>query len=666
MLEEEASINAENSKSHFVSVFDKKFDMQKVNVELWILGKIGDILREGVDIHHPTIKNLFVEIERNRFLDINSVQIVLQNLRGAETSAFCEEFWQLCRSSTSNSQDNPNELLAGRELEIAQENIAAEKTVDEALQSAEIDEHDSVLGSLDFPNTQFQKKDRLERLASTEASAISGCNQNDCESAYVFDNFLSPIQFLAADQYAQWSSNDSALSDGESTDTGSAWMSDYSGVCSLGENHPFNLIKPIVVEEGLLAYQNAKQRTRTGSSTSATSGTVNTALGAKHIVSSPPKKRSRNNQDGSEEAGDSEDDEELPAKRGRTSKRAARNLPSFACPFAKKNPLKYRGCYAYVLKRVRDVKQHLSRFHQLPIYCPRCTDTFEAEDERDEHIRASSCLVQHETITFEGVTRAQKILLGQRVSAKMTSSDQWFTIFDILFPGHTPRPKCAFINTELSIELEAFQDLMYAEGPRLISSAIRSSGLDITAMENVEDDSTALLQSAIQEGLQQTFQQWSANMPGIEQESTDSKHTTTDGSSTSPACPGIQGSELSRSSSKTLVEDIQERNATTKQNLSFREYARNQEHALPQGMSASSKDMVADAFTLLPSNTNQQNSNQIRNADIQPVIPNEDVIEDAAHFGSLATKSWGVSEVDIFESNYLWNLDPAFDEARRM
>jgi hypothetical protein len=82
-------------------------------------------------------------------------------------------------------------------------------------------------------------------------------------------------------------------------------------------------------------------------------------------------------------------------------------------------------------------------------------------------------------------------------------------------------------------------------------------------------------------------------------------------------------------------------------------------------MSSSWEDMVADAFTLLPSNTNQQKSNQIRNADVQPVVPDEDVIEDAAHFGSLATKSWGVSEIDIFESS-LWNFDLAFDEARGM
>jgi hypothetical protein len=382
----------------------------------------------------------------------------------------------------------------------------------------------------------------------------------DCEPAHVYDNFHSCIQFLEADQYAERSSNDSALSDGESTDTGSAWMSDYSGVHLLEEDHPFSLIKPIVVQKGLLVYQNAKQRAQAGLSTSATSGGPNTTPGAKQVIITTPKKRIWNNQDGSEDAGDSEDDNDSTTKRRRTSKRVAGNQPLFACPFAKKNPLKYRGCYAYILKRVRDIKQHLSRFHQLPIYCPRCTDTFEAEDERDEHIRTSSCQVQHKTITFEGVTRAQKVLLGQRVSARITPSDQWFTIFDILFPGHEPRPKSAYINTELIVELEAFQDLIYTEGPSFISSAIRSSGLDISAIENVEDNLTTLLQSIIQEGLQQVLQQWSANMPGIEQESTDSKHTTTDGSSASSACPGIQGSELSSSSSKILVESGEERN----------------------------------------------------------------------------------------------------------
>lgn len=669
MSEKEALIYAEYSKSHFVPASSKKVDMLKVNVEFlkkWIIGKIGDILGAGVDFHHTAIQQFFVEIEQNRFLDIEFMQIVLHKLFGAETAVLSGKFWQLYQSAQWSSQGIPKELLKSRELDLIQAKTVTEKAVEGMPQSVKPEEDDYDFGLEEglFRQHDTQYQHWLDCPPSND-SAISGCNQADWEPAYVPDPFRSGIEFLEADQDSGKLSNDTAQSDCESTDSGSAWMSDYSSVHLLGEDHPFIRIKPIVVEEGLLALQNAKQRTQTGSSTSSTNCTPNTALEAKHITSSSPKKRSLNNQDGSEDAGDSEDDEGLPTKRRRTSKKAAGSQPSFACPFAKKNPLKYRGCYAYVLKRVRDVKQHLSRFHQLPIYCPRCTDTFDAEGERDEHIRASSCLVQHETITFEGVTRAQKILLGQRVSAKMTSSNQWFTIFDILFPGHTPRPKCAYINTELSIELEAFQDLMYTEGPRFISSVIRSSGLDISAMENVEDDSTALLQSAIQEGLKQVFQQWSANMPGIEQESTDSKHTTTDGSSTSPACPGIQRSELSRSSSNILVEDIQERNATAEQDFLFRECERYQDHAPPQGISSSSEIMVADASTLLRSNPDQPNSNPTPNADIQPVIPNEDVIDFAfASPSSLPDTWWETLDIETLKSNDLWKFDPAYNEAR--
>ncbi|RYP20233.1 hypothetical protein DL765_002907 [Monosporascus sp. GIB2] len=52
-----------------------------------------------------------------------------------------------------------------------------------------------------------------------------------------------------------------------------------------------------------------------------------------------------------------------------------------------------------------------------------------------------------------------------RLSPKMTLENQWFTIFDILFPEHEPRPRSAYVNTDLTVELEMFQDMMLAEGP---------------------------------------------------------------------------------------------------------------------------------------------------------------------------------------------------------
>jgi hypothetical protein len=97
-----------------------------------------------------------------------------------------------------------------------------------------------------------------------------------------------------------------------------------------------------------------------------------------------------------------------------------------------------------------------------------------SEDQRDEHIRASLCTVQI-GITYEGVTVAQKLQLTQKVSSKLTFDDQWFTIFDILFPGQTARPKSA--HKSLTVALDGFQDLTYAEGPDIILKAITSEGL---------------------------------------------------------------------------------------------------------------------------------------------------------------------------------------------
>ena len=393
---EEALINVENPNSNLIPAFDQKEDILKVKAEVirpWITKRITEILGTSGGIHYRAINRRLDGIEPNGIFDLDLMHNVLNDFLGAKTAAFCKELEERCR----------REL---KKWELRQENFVAEQGFGRGPQSKESEDNDSDIVLLDFSDVQSQKEYHPILEARMDSTI-------DCEPAYVCDNFHSRIQFLEADQYAERSSNDSALSDDESTDTGSAWMSDYSGVHILEEDHPFNLTKPIVVQKGLLAYQNAKQRAQAGLSTSATSGGPNTALGAKQVITTPPKKRSRNNQDGSEDAGDSEDDEDFTAKRRRTSKRAAGNQPSFACPFAKKDPLKYRGCYAYVLKRVRDVKQHLSRFHQLPIYCPRCMDTFEAEDERDEHIRASPCLIQQQPITFEGVTRAQKILLGQ-------------------------------------------------------------------------------------------------------------------------------------------------------------------------------------------------------------------------------------------------------------
>lgn len=298
----------------------------------------------------------------------------------------------------------------------------------------------------------------------------------------------------------------------ESTETECIWRSEYSIDPSvLEEGHPFKQIQRGIVNDAL-AMLHYRQRTfHTRAPTSVAKDGVANKFCDRTIVTSSEKKRSRGKESSSDDATENGRGKGVRGKRSRTSKKESGHQVLFACPFAKKDPIRYRSCYAYVLNRVRDVKQHLSRFHQLPIYCPRCMSIFTTEDERDRHNRQCSSVVQ-DARTYEGVTRAQKDQLAERVSSGMSQEDQWFTVFDILFPGHKPRPKSPYMNMDLSLDLERFQDLMHAEGPNIISAAIRTSGIEVATIANEERDLAALLQSAIGEGLQTIAQRWSASL----------------------------------------------------------------------------------------------------------------------------------------------------------
>lgn len=351
-------------------------------------------------------------------------------------------------------------------------------------------------------------------------------------------------------------SEDSVLLDDGSADCGSPWMSDYSDDINLLEDgHPFLLVRPAVVSQALSLFQIRKHGAQGGSSDQSARENPSSSRAGQSDTSSG-RKRKREDSGGNKREEGNGDAEDTPEKLRRASKKDSGHQVTFACPFAKKDPLKYRGCYACILKRIGDVKQHLSRCHQLPIYCPVCMSCFETEDQRDEHIRASCC-TKRDAIRYEGVTRAQKVQLGQKVSSKLSSVDQWFTIFDILFPGHTPRPKSSYINAELTLDLEGFQDLMNAEGPNIILSVIRSRNIQMAAIANEEHDLTALLLSAIEEGLQAIAQRWSES--NLEETATGVEPT---GSISSHLELTNDGSHRSQGSSDTLVEPRGEQHVT--------------------------------------------------------------------------------------------------------
>jgi hypothetical protein len=165
-------------------------------------------------------------------------------------------------------------------------------------------------------------------------------------------------------------------------------------------------------------------------------------------------------------------------------------------------------CHSKVISQISYLKQHLSRNHQLPVYCPICKQIFSDETLRDAHAEEQMC--QRRTdIKYEGVTTDQKRQLERRASPTAPEERQWFDIFDILFPGYRPRPTSAYINEELVAETENYQDFEHAEGPGTILEVLRQGGLSITAIqENHEHDIGVLRDNLLAEAFALLARRW--------------------------------------------------------------------------------------------------------------------------------------------------------------
>ncbi|MBE3046353.1 hypothetical protein IMZ48_28235, partial [Candidatus Bathyarchaeota archaeon] len=125
----------------------------------------------------------------------------------------------------------------------------------------------------------------------------------------------------------------------------------------------------------------------------------------------------------------------MPGRRGPHGRR-----PPFSCPFAKKEPLLHKDCFSDALLGIPDVKEHISRCHSIPIYCPRCMDLFDDEAARDHHIRTADCRPQQWSCP-DGITESQKRQLRRNVPTYLPAQDQWAHVFSIVFQQRVPAPE---------------------------------------------------------------------------------------------------------------------------------------------------------------------------------------------------------------------------------
>lgn len=169
------------------------------------------------------------------------------------------------------------------------------------------------------------------------------------------------------------------------------------------------------------------------------------------------------------------------AKRAKTSSDEVRQANEedkrlFACPFWKKDPIKHRDCFKGV-RRIRDVKQHLRRSHQQPVFCDRCGMEFrDRQAALSEHLRAAERCEVRDFQHPEGITSDHQKALNRYSPRGEDKAAQWYIIWDFLFPGGPngkpppPRPSSPYVDEDLSEDMSSFREFSHREGWRALAN----------------------------------------------------------------------------------------------------------------------------------------------------------------------------------------------------
>ncbi|PSR82429.1 hypothetical protein BD289DRAFT_483874 [Coniella lustricola] len=124
--------------------------------------------------------------------------------------------------------------------------------------------------------------------------------------------------------------------------------------------------------------------------------------------------------------------------------------PPFQCPFALYGCARDSKCSDYKLSRMRDVKQHLRRFHMQPRFCGMCKQEFTgkyASEELERHRKEMACLWS-DADEPAGITESQHKALGKYPANRNDITAQWNHMLKIIFPRGPPTKSSSFFPWE--------------------------------------------------------------------------------------------------------------------------------------------------------------------------------------------------------------------------
>lgn len=237
-----------------------------------------------------------------------------------------------------------------------------------------------------------------------------------------------------------------------------------------------------------------------------------------------------------------------PGRRGPHGRR-----PPFACPFAKNDPIHYKDCLSDTLPSIPDVKEHVSRCHAIPIYCPRCTEIFDDERSRDDHIRHADCPSQ-QLSRPSGVTESQKRQL-RNIPTYPPQQGQWASIFLTVFP-RLQVPESPYVDENLHEDVFTYRDFLETRGTRVLSDVLTFRGAATWNLPNEERDLAAFRSLVLEEGISDLVGQWARRGAGDPLRSPSSLASTSGAGPQTPSMGVFANSEGQQGREHTLSDPI--------------------------------------------------------------------------------------------------------------
>jgi hypothetical protein len=354
----------------------------------------------------------------------------------------------------------------------------------------------------DQTETRIRDVDPVEETTIGSGTMSNPSPETQESSSSKLDTALSGI---ASSQESTESMDSDMLSVSESSD-------EMESLESLDQNEA---VFPVLCEalSQLLQGFSAIKETVNGHQPS--SGKSSQALVASAAASSTPCQSSK--ADLGRKHRRTEEDEEQDQADATPSRRVRKKLKPdtaqtrfLACPYWKWNPNKNQQCGKLTLKRIRDVKQHLNRRHTPEFYCERCFVIFLSHQSHQDHIISVPCRRQPH-VQLDGISHSQHRELCRKSNPAFTEEDQWFAIWDILFPG-SERPFSAYIDSELSADLRLFREYWQNFGQDILLDVLRSNQWVSMSAEEQETQGRRILA----EGLDRIYEDWlSSRSPAV-------------------------------------------------------------------------------------------------------------------------------------------------------